>query len=347
MEGAKHFFAKNQSRDCCLPLVEAWYYGNAKGIAKITKLPFFENQLFYIFANTNGLVTSYIDMSVLGEGTKVLHDFLIQDSSFIKKLFVEYDGYLGHLRNAWKKGSLETEQELFEFLDVIKQSWVYMAMAYYIPNIPGLASEDVELANRYRAENDMYLDASDNVLRATIKRLFPMAAGLEKYLLINEIVENEIPAQDELEKRMQHYIYTDFQLFIDKTLDDLAVQYSFEIEKEEVLPVGISDFKGETASPGIARGKVRILLLKDQLNDLQEGEILVTTMTTPDFVPAMKKAVAFVTDEGGITCHAAIISREMNKPCIIGTKIATKVLHDGDEVEVDTDKGIVKILKKA
>ncbi len=347
MEDARHVFVKNQSRDCCLPLVEAWYYGNAKGIAKVTKLPFFENQLFYIFANTNGLVTSYIDIPVLGEGTKVLHNFLIQDSGFVKKLFAEYDSHLIYLRNAWEKEHLGTEQELFEFLDVIKQSWVYMALAYYIPIIPGMASEDVELANKYRTENDMYLDASDNVLRATIKRLFPMAAGLEKYLLINEIVENKLPAQDELEKRRQHYIYTDFKLFTDKTLDDLAVQYSFEIEKEEILPVGISNFKGETASPGMAKGEVRILLLKDQLSDLKEGEILVTTMTTPDFVPAMKKAAAIITDEGGITCHAAIISREMNKPCIIGTKIATKVLYDGDEVEVDATKGVVRIIKRA
>ena len=69
-------------------------------------------------------------------------------------------------------------------------------------------------------------------------------------------------------------------------------------------------------------------------------------MIKPDYLSAMKKAVAFVTDEGGITCHAAIVARELNKPCIIGTKIATKVLKDGDEVEVDADKGVVKILKR-
>jgi len=62
-------------------------------------------------------------------------------------------------------------------------------------------------------------------------------------------------------------------------------------------------------------------------------------------LPAMNKASAFITDEGGITCHAAIVARELGKPCIIGTKIATKVLKDGDEVEVNADKGIVKIIK--
>jgi pyruvate,water dikinase len=91
---------------------------------------------------------------------------------------------------------------------------------------------------------------------------------------------------------------------------------------------------------------VRIVKNQRQVQEVKNGEIIVSPMTTPDFMPAMKKAVAFVTDEGGITCHAAIVAREMKKPCIIGTKIATKVLKDGDLVEVDANKGIVKILKR-
>jgi pyruvate,water dikinase len=67
-------------------------------------------------------------------------------------------------------------------------------------------------------------------------------------------------------------------------------------------------------------------------------------MTVPDLVSAMKRAAAIVTDEGGVTCHAAIISRELKKPCIIGTKVATKVFKDGDLVEVDANKGIVRII---
>ena len=69
-------------------------------------------------------------------------------------------------------------------------------------------------------------------------------------------------------------------------------------------------------------------------------------MTRPEFLPLMKKAVAFITDAGGILSHAAIMARELEKPCIIGTRIASKILKDGDLVEVDADKGIVKILNK-
>jgi len=68
-------------------------------------------------------------------------------------------------------------------------------------------------------------------------------------------------------------------------------------------------------------------------------------MTQPEFLPAMKKASAIITDEGGLTCHAAIISRELGIPCIIGTKIATKVFKDGDIVEVDATRGIVTMLE--
>ena len=78
---------------------------------------------------------------------------------------------------------------------------------------------------------------------------------------------------------------------------------------------------------------------------VKQGDILAASMTTPDYVSAMKKAKAIITDEGGITCHAAIVSRELGIPCVIGTKIATKALKDGDVVEVDADKGVVKILK--
>jgi pyruvate,water dikinase len=69
-------------------------------------------------------------------------------------------------------------------------------------------------------------------------------------------------------------------------------------------------------------------------------------MTSPDYVPAMKRAKAIITDEGGLLSHAAIMSREFGKPCIIGTKIATKILKDGMMVEVDADKGIVRIINK-
>ena len=102
---------------------------------------------------------------------------------------------------------------------------------------------------------------------------------------------------------------------------------------------------GQTASQGYAKGVARIILTQDDFGRFGEGEILVTSMTRPEFVPLMKKAAAIVTNEGGITCHAAIVSRELGKPCVIGTKNATKIIKDGDLVEVRANHATVRILR--
>jgi len=103
---------------------------------------------------------------------------------------------------------------------------------------------------------------------------------------------------------------------------------------------------GQTASLGHAIGQARVCFSGSEANKkIKPGDILVSIYTDVSFVPAMRKAGAIVTETGGITSHAAIISREFKKPCVIGTKIATKVLKDGDLVEVDADKGAVKIIK--
>jgi len=99
--------------------------------------------------------------------------------------------------------------------------------------------------------------------------------------------------------------------------------------------------RGLGSSPGIGKGKVTILASPKEIGKIQKGDVLVTEMTTPDFVPAMKKASAIVTNSGGMTCHAAIVSREMGIPCIVGTKNGTQVLHDGQFVTVDATRGIV------
>jgi phosphoenolpyruvate synthase/pyruvate phosphate dikinase len=105
---------------------------------------------------------------------------------------------------------------------------------------------------------------------------------------------------------------------------------------------------GMSASKGIIRGKVRIIKsIQTQGKDFKEGEVLVTGMTRPEYVTIAKKSSAIVTDEGGITCHAAIISRELNKPCIVGTENGTRILKTGDYVEVNANTGIVRIIKNS
>ncbi|MBE6504689.1 MAG: phosphoenolpyruvate synthase [Methanobrevibacter millerae] len=99
--------------------------------------------------------------------------------------------------------------------------------------------------------------------------------------------------------------------------------------------------RGLGASPGIATGLVKIVLDIDELDKIEDGDVMVTTMTTPDMVPAMRRASGIVTDEGGVTCHASIISRELGIPCVVGTGDATKTLKEDTGVTLDGKKGLV------
>jgi len=119
----------------------------------------------------------------------------------------------------------------------------------------------------------------------------------------------------------------------------MTVLYEKEEEKEELAAKIL--VKGLGASPGTASGKVVILKSSNELERVKEGNVLVTVMTNPDMVPAMKRAAAIVTDEGGMTCHAAIVSRELGIPCIVGTGNATKTLRENGFITVDGSRGVV------
>jgi len=103
--------------------------------------------------------------------------------------------------------------------------------------------------------------------------------------------------------------------------------------------------KGHVASrglnSGITVGIAKVILSPEDTIRLQRGEILVTTMTTPDYSIAISRAAAIVTDEGGVTCHAAIVSRELGIPCVIGTENATKLVKDGEKLKVDSNEGVI------
>lgn len=129
-------------------------------------------------------------------------------------------------------------------------------------------------------------------------------------------------------------------------IDDLREVKAFTKELVPVTDLNQKQLKGQTASPGYAKGAAKIFLAPTNMGKMRQGDILIAPMTTPNFVPLMQKAAAVVTDIGGLLSHAAIVSREMNKPCIVGTNIATKIFKDGDIIEVDAGKGVVIKIKR-
>ena len=137
------------------------------------------------------------------------------------------------------------------------------------------------------------------------------------------------------------YDRDDGKLYIVQSRPVTTLKEEVKTEEAEMTEEMKVLLKGLGASPGIGAGKVVLIFEADEIDKVKEGDILVTTMTNPDMVPAMKRAAAIVTDEGGRTCHAAIVSRELGIPAVVGTKEATKVLKDGMMITVDGTRGVV------
>ncbi len=199
----------------------------------------------------------------------------------------------------------------------------------------------------YRKEYVMKMLHFLDLILAEIGKRRGFSLKQMKYTLPEEIasiIDNDGSFKpDIIEKRMERFLY-----HVDSKTGKVEHgfgNWSFEKQKEIFglkVDHNVLEVSGMVASRGSVIGRARVTMSATKANEIGEGEILITSMTSPDFVPAMKKALAIVTNEGGILCHAAVVSREFGIPCIVGTKIATKIFKTGDRIEVDGELGIVR-----
>lgn len=211
---------------------------------------------------------------------------------------------------------------------------------------------DVTFLKGYRKDSCYYaFFALDKILREVSRRtglkLFDIHMlthlEVEDLLLHNKKVEAE-----EFERRKKHAVVILKDGALSVLSGDAADEFikGKNIKKED-LTISADSFKGTCACSGFAKGVVRVVNKPEEMHKMNQGDIMVSHTTFPSLVPAMKKAAAIVTEDGGITCHAAIVARELKTPCVTGIKVITQVVKDGDVVEVDADAGVVKIVKKA
>ena len=292
-----------------------------------------------VFVFKNGLVEAYRNKAVHEELNLILLGKIHKDRHFIKEFSREYYAKFQELEAMWRKPFLE-KHELKIFAEKMTVFWHSVYASYYIPTCQEFSEEDRTEMLYFRKKFADAAYQANKIILASLQHCYPNLGELSHYLKFEELAK-EIDAKVLKERSVKEFVMMDDELINEKEFDVLKEKYSFELEDEEE-PSEVEEITGQVACQGIAKGRVRLVNKLSEVNLLREGEILVSTMTIPDFLPAMKKAAAFVTDEGGITCHAAIVAREFNKPCIIGTKIATKALKNDDEVEVDAIKGIVR-----
>ena len=201
------------------------------------------------------------------------------------------------------------------------------------------------IAERLRA-TDHFFASNDFVIRESLKRIFPNLGDYVICIKLEELSEG-VPSLYECKKRFKNFIATSDGYSQVESLEEYVMKHPSFVFEEEKWDLTATEIIGRVGVKGKVKGKVKIIRLIRDIDKVEAGDIVVSPMTTPAFMPALIKAAGIISDEGGVLCHAVVVAREMNKPCIISAKIATKVLKDGDLVEVDADRGIVKILERS
>ncbi|MEO6536240.1 MAG: PEP-utilizing enzyme [Candidatus Paceibacterota bacterium] len=283
-------------------------------------------------------------------------EFSRYDNAIANKILTDKEWFpnlAAYFKNEWQqimqfieKKEVLTRDELSQFYDHWVNWWEPMAFMMQIAEIEEIPQEIKDEAYALRADTQEYSDSGDQMFHAYMNQNHPELSKYFSVITPEEVFADIFPAESILEDRLQGWFMTNTHFGLISELPKTLKEKRFVFETAASAG-NMNELVGQSAYKGIVRGKVRVLTSRDQISEVLEGEILVAAMTTPDFFPALEKASAFVTDEGGITCHAAIVAREMKKPCIIGTKFATQILSDGMEVEVDADNGIVRILTSA
>ena len=353
------------TRDLSLIDIYAWHKGYTDGMKKWLGWSY-SDSIFYVH---NGYT------EIMRPPSEHLIDFrdkIIEKIDSDKKWFYkksdEFDILIKEILEYYEKSKkqidnipVEKLSEIYKkYVDYINQSMTPFIVMFWFPiwlendDVRKIKYKDeIDVATMYRKKTEPLFPGGAELTNNILKRISKetriddsVIKVLSPEELFNYCNYGELPNINILKKRLVGFIYARKGIMLtDNSSEDLKkiinkLGYEFVEKKHEV----VKEIKGQSACKGKVQGKVRIIMSKKDIPKLEVGEILVTAMTTPEYLPAMHKSVAFITDEGGITCHAAIVARELRKPCIIGTKNATKVLKDGDLVEVDADKGLIKII---
>lgn len=233
-------------------------------------------------------------------------------------------------------------QSLDEIIDYATELYAVLIVSYYLTNCwiketPSFIRKKVlKIGEEYRHITDGIIPEFEEYIKNYL-----ISHGFSLFTTLDNLRGNKKDGPN----LARGFVFSKGKFFTiewDRFLEEKG--YFYKVEK---LSEATEEIKGSTSCLGKVRGAAKLIFGPKDFGKFVKNDILVAPMTQAHFMPVISRAAAIITDEGGITCHAAIVSRELKIPCIIGTKIATQVLKDGDLVEVDTNRGIVKIIKRA
>lgn len=353
---------KHVTREMSLTAISYAFNSYINGIKDLFGFNF--NNIIYFISQ--GQIEGYKDPDEIKRLKSRIADIAIKNPENIKatlNLSKRYSSELNNfISNATANLPKYTNEKLAllykEFDAIYTKFWAYYLFHFYLidalkeAGLDIIINENKVVVDELRRTNP-YLTVDQEFLKHLFNEL-AKRKDIEKpeilyYSLPHEIINSlegkSIINIGELNQRKNSFLFFAKEgKKLLKSGDEALKEKTKEIVEEEIA--SLIEIKGQVACRGKAIGNVKIVTKNSDFAKLENKNILVAHMTTVDYIPLLNKVSAIVTDEGGFGCHAAILSREFKIPCIIGTKIATKVLKDSDLVEVDADKGIVKIIKK-
>jgi len=334
-------YKKWAERAFCLPSIEIWNRGETTDPRQWTdkQQP---HQPYLVHVCRDGFVTCYTNDSGIKWVKEEMGRRIKEDPDFITKAVDEFNTRIKRIQTIWEEQKMLNRTELTEFLTHLREVWPWYEVVWWAMDMADPESEMFQLTKEARVSTGNMNPYTEVVIRKSLCKMYPKLGTYVDFLLTEEIANDRPPPIEELKERRASYAYADATLFTGQGVTEMEKRFNIRIELPAPVDSSLKEFKGKIACPGIVRGRVRRVMSREDVPNVRKGEIIVSPMTMPDYMPALKKAVGIVTDEGGIVSHAAITARELKKPCIIGTKIATQVLKDGDVVEVDADNGIVR-----
>lgn len=307
---------------------------------------------YFVVERKGGKSGYFIDTNQINRQKEIILKKIEADKGFVDTLLEESGKYYDELESLLSAGQPFSQADFPHFVKTATSAWSWMAGWWWTVEMleeKNIHPELVEKIMAFRKKTEKVIPQFDHLTRVTAATLYPALSAYADVFTIDEITSGEAPPVEELKKRMDHHFLVNNTVFTGGAIDTVMRDSQIVLTTPEQPDFKITDgiFTGQVAYKGKYTGAVSIVFTKEGANAFPEGNVLVASSTTPDFIHAIKKAGAIIADEGGIISHAAITSRELKTPCIIGTKIATQVLHDGDLVEVDADNGVVRILEKA
>lgn len=346
-DGAITVLTKSTTRERSLLYVYIWYTSDLGVYREWTGIEL-RGSLF-IGDGVSGRVSAFYDQSLADQFTERVLEKQKLDHASAEHAFTEFATLSAKLQPfVTGERTIQSVQELNEYYRLWVAWWKPMAVLLELADAPDLAGEFAQRALQCREQTERWAERADEPYLDFVRTLYPELVPYVQVLSPSDWFSGEIIDSTQLAEKARHYsdgyCVIDGALHPRSSLDSLLKEHKYILEV--ITEKSIQTLVGSVGYRGRVQGIVRVLRSRNEIGTFQSGEVLVTEMTTPEFLVAAQRAVAIVTDEGGITCHAAIVARELKKPCVIGTKFATEVLHDGDLVEVDADNGVVRILGK-